>query len=144
MRAAIYTNDYRKNLGRILKQQRQTENLTLNALSKASGVSMSHLGRIENGERFPSAYILKMIAKPLRFSEDELFSLAGYFTPRLASEVENDPAINKNALDPYVARVLSQENFETQRAVIGILTMLKSIAGSLAPSEQNGPRQSAG
>jgi transcriptional regulator with XRE-family HTH domain len=144
MRPAVYTNDYRKNLGRILKQQRQTENLTLQALSQASGVSMSHLGRIENGERFPSAYILKMIAKPLRFTEDELFSLAGYFTPRLATEVENDPAINKNALDPYVARVLSQENFETQRAVIGILTMLKSIAGSITPPEHSGSSQSAG
>jgi len=35
-------------------------------------------------------------------------------------------------LDPYVARVLSQEPIDVQRAVIGILTILKSIAKSMS------------
>jgi transcriptional regulator with XRE-family HTH domain len=126
-------NEYRKNLGKVLKRQRQSTNLTLYELSAASGVSPSHLGRIEKGERFPSAAILQRIAKPLGYGEDELFTLAGYLSPHL------DPAPEegfnyKNKLDPYVAKVLSQEPVEMQRAVVGILTILKSIASSATPS----------
>jgi transcriptional regulator with XRE-family HTH domain len=130
-------NDYRKNLGKILKQQRLSANLTLYELSSASGVSPSHLGRIEKGERFPSADILQRIAKPLGFGEEELFTLAGYLSPHLSIETEKEPVvkINKNELDPYVARVLSQEPVEVQRAVVGILTILKSIAGSITPAK---------
>jgi transcriptional regulator with XRE-family HTH domain len=128
-------NDYRKNLGKILKQQRQAVNLTLYDLSAASGVSPSHLGRIEKGERFPSADILQRIAKPLKFGEEELFTLAGYLSPHI-DEGKNTPSakIEHNQLDPYVARVLAQEPVEVQRAVVGILTILKSISFSLTPA----------
>lgn len=135
----MITNDYRKNLGKILKQQRQSVSLTLHELSAVSGVSPSHLGRIEKGERFPSAAILQRIAKPLGFGEDELFTLAGYLSPHLSLEPEKKPVVQKNELDPYVARVLSQEPVEVQRAVVGILTILKSIASSLTPSNNHGP-----
>jgi transcriptional regulator with XRE-family HTH domain len=134
-------NDYRKNLGKILKQQRLSANLTLYDLSSASGVSPSHLGRIEKGERFPSADILQRIAKPLGFGEEELFTLAGYLSPHMSIETEKEPVVkvSKNELDPYVARVLSQEPVEVQRAVVGILTILKSIAGSIAPAKPISP-----
>jgi len=46
-----------------------------------AGVSASHLGRIERGERFPSGSVLRRIAGPLGFEEDELFTLAGYLCP---------------------------------------------------------------
>jgi transcriptional regulator with XRE-family HTH domain len=126
-------NEYRRNLGKILKQQRLSSNLTLHELSKASGVSPSHLGRIEKGERFPSADILQRIAKPLGFSEEELFTLAGYLSPRLSLGPEKQLPARKNELDPYVAKVLAQEPVEVQRAVVGILTILKSLSASLAP-----------
>ncbi len=129
-------NEYRKNLGKVLKQQRQSTNLTLHELSAASGVSPSHLGRIEKGERFPSAGILQRIAKPLGYGEDELFTLAGYLSPHLDPAPE-EGSNNKNKLDPYVAKVLSQEPVEVQRAVVGILTILKSIASSVTPSNNN-------
>ena len=128
-------NDYRKNLGKVLKQQRHTANLTLHELSAASKVSPSHLGRIEKGERFPSAAILQRIAKPLGFGEDELFTLAGYLSPHLTEGSEDASAEGQNKLDPYVAKVLAQEPVEVQRAVIGLLTILKSIASSLTPSK---------
>mgnify|MGYP000275532425 CR=1 FL=1 len=120
-------NEYRKNLGKIIKQQRQAASLTLHQLSAASGVSPSHLGRIEKGERFPSASILQRIAKPLGFGEDEIFTLAGYLSPQFSSELEQTIQ-SKNALDPYVARILSQEPVDIQRAVVGILSILKSIS----------------
>jgi transcriptional regulator with XRE-family HTH domain len=126
----MVTNDSRENLGKIIKQQRQAQKLTLHELSDASGVSPSHLGRIEKGERFPSGAILQRIAKPLGFDEDEIFTLAGYLSPHMSADGETK-AVQPTGLDPYVARLLSQEPVEVQRAVVGILTILKSIASSV-------------
>ncbi len=117
-------------LGRIIKQQRISLSVTLQELAGKSSVSASHLGRIERGERFPSAHILQKIAKPLGFEEDELFTLAGYLSPQTPMIAEKSPPYGSERLDPYVARVLAQEPVEIQRAVIGILTILKSLAKS--------------
>ncbi len=114
-------------LGRILKQQRVTIPLTLQELAAKSGVSPSHLGRIERGERFPSARILRKIAKPLGFDEGELFTLAGYLPSRSLSVSEPEPGYSSGQLDPYVARVLAQEPISVQRTVLGILSILKSL-----------------
>lgn len=112
-------------LGRIIRQQRVTIPLTLQKLSAMSGVSPSHLGRIERGERSPSAVILRKIAKPLGFEEDELFRLAGFLSPRENNAREKTVAVG---LDPVVAKMLAEEPRETQRVVISILSILKSIA----------------
>lgn len=117
------------NLGRILKQQRISIPLTLQELAVTSGVSSSHLGRIERGERFPSAHILRKIAKPLGFDEDELFTLAGFLSPQTPGVAEErNSGYSSRHLDPYVAKMLAEEPVEVQRAVIGILTMLRSVA----------------
>lgn len=67
-----------ENLGVIVKRQRNRLGLTLLDLSKKSGVSVSHLARIENAQRYPSTNVLRKIAKPLNLDENELFNLAGY------------------------------------------------------------------
>lgn len=102
--------------------------LTLKELSSVSGISSSYLGRVERGERFPSAHVLRKIAKPLDFEESELFALAGYLSPRSPSMAEKSPEYSGSRLDPYVARVLAQEPPDVQRAMVGMLTILKSIA----------------
>lgn len=126
------TNEAREgkmnDLGKILKQARVTAGMTLRDLAAQSGVSTSQLARMERGERFPSARILHKIAKPLGLTEDELFAHAGYLSPRV-STTEGETVIGR--LDPYVASVLAQETVETQRTVIGILTILKSLGGIL-------------
>jgi len=104
--------------------------LTLRELTDLSGVSPSHLGRIERGERFPSASVLRRISKPLGFEEDELFTLAGYLSSPSPGIAEAHPGYISRQLDPYVAKILAEEPVEVQRAVIGILSMLKSIAQS--------------
>ena len=121
------------NIGRIIKHQRVTVPLTLQKLAALSGVSPSYLGRIERGQRFPSARILRRIAKPLGFDEDELFAFAGYLSPQTPRVAENEPGYTGGRLDPYVARVLSQEPVEVQRSVIAILTMIKTIARNSTP-----------
>ena len=127
------------NLGRILKQQRISVPLTLQELATTSGVSSSHLGRIERGERFPSAHILRKIAKPLGFDEDELFTLAGFLSPQTPGVAEDrSSTYSSRHLDPYVAKILAEEPVEVQRAVLGILTMLKSVAKGIT-KESNLP-----
>lgn len=118
------TEDNKNDIGKIIKQQRVMVPMTLTELSSATGVSASHLGRIERGERFPSAHVLRKLAKPLGFAEDELFTLAGFLSPQSSGEV-NRPT--RGQLDPRVVALLSQEPVEIQRTVIAILTILKSI-----------------
>ena len=124
-------NNNGQNLGRILKQQRAMIPLTLRELSALSGISSSHLGRIERGERFPSASVLRKIAEPLSFEEGELFSLAGYLSSPLPSLEEAKADYSAGQLDPYVSMVLSQEPVVVQHTVLGILSILKSIAKAL-------------
>jgi transcriptional regulator with XRE-family HTH domain len=120
------------NLNKIIRQQRVMIPLTLQELSAKSGVSPSHLGRIERGERFPSAHILRKIAAPLGFEENELFALAGYLSTQPPGIAEANTLYSGRGLDPYVARVLSEEPVEVQRAIIGILTILKSVARGMS------------
>ena len=127
--------DRRNQIGSILKQQRISLPLTLQELAARSHVSASHLGRIERGERFPSARVLRRIAAPLGFEENELFALAGYLSAAPPRTGEHVPAYGGGQLDPYVARVLSREPAEVQRAVIGILSILRSIAKTMQTGE---------
>jgi len=69
------------NFGERLEASRKEKELTLAELAALSGVSVSYLGRIERGERFPSAHILRRIAQPLGYGEAELLKLAGYLSP---------------------------------------------------------------
>ena len=117
--------------GKLLKRQRVTIPLTLKELATRAHVSASHLGRIERGERFPSAHILRRIAKPLGFEEEELFTLAGFLSPQMTGVAEKDTEYVRSRLDPYVAKLLADEPVEVQRAVIGILAVIKSLARSL-------------
>jgi len=119
-------------LGAIIKQQRVMVPLTLQELAAKTSISPSHLGRIERGERFPSAHVLRKIAEPLGFEENELFTLAGYLTPHPSTVAEAQVGYSGGRLDPYVSNVLAQEPVEVQRAVIGILSVLKSIAKGMA------------
>lgn len=120
-------------LGKILKQQRVVLELTLRDLATMLGVSSSHLGRIERGERFPSARVLRKIAKPLGFGENELFMLAGYLSHWSYTEDENDAGYDQGQrLDPYVATMLVREPVEMQHITLGILSILKCIANGIA------------
>ena len=113
-------------IGKTLKQRRLMIPLTLRELAAKSGVSVSHIGRVERGERFPSGHILRKIAKPLDLDESQLLMLAGYLSPQPSSG-----EYSLGQLDPYVAKVLSEEPVHIQRAVISLLTVVKAIAKSL-------------
>ncbi len=73
----LMDNERSTNLGKLLGQQRTSVELTLQEVVNKARVSSSHLGRIERGERFPSARVLNRIARPLGFENDGLMRLAG-------------------------------------------------------------------
>ena len=103
---------HNKDLAQILKRQRLSIAATLRELGARSGVSSSHLGRIERGERFPSAHILQKIAEPLGFNEGQLLTLAGFLSHGFTTTGEDDPGYSGARLDPYVASMLAQEPLE--------------------------------
>ena len=112
-------------LGKMLRQRRLMAELTLLELAAKSGVSQSHLARIERGERFPSGKVLRKIAKPLELNESQLLIIAGYLSPQPSSG-----EYSLGQLDPYVAKVLSEEPVHIQRAVVSLLAVVKAIAKS--------------
>ena len=106
--------------------------LTLRALAVQAGVSKSLLSRIEKAERFPSAHILRNLAGPLGFQEDELLMLAGYLSRRSnTATITGDEWYPSycwaKQLDPHVAGMLSQEPVQVQRLTLLILSILKKI-----------------
>uniref|UniRef100_A0A6M3M232 Putative DNA binding, helix-turn-helix domain containing protein n=1 Tax=viral metagenome TaxID=1070528 RepID=A0A6M3M232_9ZZZZ len=107
-------------LGEKLKQARQVKALTLRSLAQATGISASHLGRIERGERFPSGHMLKKLAGPLGLEETSLLTLAGMMS-------ENPGPATTGRLDPYVAAVLAQEPVKIQRMAVSILSVIKTM-----------------
>ena len=125
----------RNSLSKIIRHRRTMIPLTLRELATACGVSVSHLARIESGGRFPSPRILRQIAKPLGFTEQELLVLAGYISPNpfMLKEEREEYAVGR--LDTRVAKVLAQEPLEVQRAVIKMLPVLRSIAKDIAQSD---------
>lgn len=114
-------------LGKMLKQRRLALAMTLQELARASQVSAAHLGRIERGERFPSAFVLRKVASPLRIKEVELMYMAGFLTPQTA-DVES---AGNRKLDIYVEMMLSEEPVEIQRAAVAVLVILKNVARGL-------------
>lgn len=111
--------DEAQKLGNIVRRQRNRLGMTLVDLAKKSGVSISHLGRIENAQRYPSANVLRKIAKPLNLDEKELFSLAGY----LSDEQSKEADIKKHKL-------LAELDILTNRATAD-LNHIKSIIREL-------------
>lgn len=57
----------------LLKDVREKKNLSLNDLSKKTGISKSHLNYIERGEKEPSLSMIIRIAVALNIDEKELY-----------------------------------------------------------------------
>jgi len=117
-------------LGRMIKQRRMALSLTVGKLADVSGISASHLGRIERAECLPSAHVLQRIAKPLGLDEGELFILAGFLPSASTVDSPGRPVKAIPRLDSYVANVLAEEPLVVQRSAIGVLNILKSLAKS--------------
>ena len=99
-----------QNLGNLIKQQRNRLGLTLLVLSTKSGVSVTHLSRIEKAQRYPSPNVLRKIAKPLNLDENELFSLAGYLPIEQPKTADQEKHKLLAELDILTNRVIADTN----------------------------------
>ncbi len=118
-------------IGRVVKQLRVRADMTRGQLAVASGVSASHVTRIENGQRFPSARILRRIAPNVGIGELDLLAFAGYVSREHADIVA---APDSGKLDPYVVAYLSRESVVVQRAVVGVFTAMREAVEGMVRS----------
>ncbi len=98
------------NIGQIIKGQRKSIPLSLKQLSGLSGVSISHLGRIEQGLRQPSTRTLQKIAEPLGFDLYELLVIAGHLLPDPSTFSEEQREKLRAELNTLLQRVASDSN----------------------------------
>ena len=56
-----------------VREIRESKNLSQDELAKLSGVSASHIGFIENGERQPTLLVMCKLAKALKVQITELY-----------------------------------------------------------------------
>jgi transcriptional regulator with XRE-family HTH domain len=97
-------------IAKIIKEQRKSIRLSLNQLARLSGVSLSHLGRIEQGLRQPSTRTLQKIAKPLGFDLYELLVMAGHLSPGPSTFSEEQRDKLRTELNTLLERVVSNSN----------------------------------
>ncbi len=100
----------KQNIGKIIREQRNSIPLSLKQLSEMSGVSIAHLSRIEKGERVPSSHTLQLVAKPLGFDLNELLIMAGYLSSELSSFSEDERNKLRAELNMLLERVVSDSN----------------------------------
>ncbi|MEM5009328.1 helix-turn-helix transcriptional regulator [Niallia taxi] len=67
-------------LGEFIRTNRVNKDISLRGLSDITGISFSHLSKIERGEHAPSKDIIADLAKALELSEYDLLIMAGYQT----------------------------------------------------------------
>lgn len=67
------------NIGEFLRTYRKQHNdMTLRELATKTGISFSHLSKIERGEHTPSKPTLKILSEKLNINLDKLYILSGY------------------------------------------------------------------
>lgn len=59
----------------IIKEVRESKNISISELSRMTKISKSHLSNIERGEKEPSISILIRIALALKVDEKELYKI---------------------------------------------------------------------
>ncbi|MBA7470954.1 hypothetical protein ES707_06246 [subsurface metagenome] len=98
------------NIGKIIKEQRKRLSLSLYQLSRLSGVSVAHLGRIEQGQRGASTRTLQKIAEPLGFDLYELLVVSGHLLPNTSTFSSEQREKLRNELNTLLQRVESDTN----------------------------------
>ncbi len=94
-------------ISKIIRKQRKSLSLSLYQLSRLSGVSVAHLGRIEQGLRRPSTRTLQKIARPLGFDLHELFVITGHLLPNEFAFSEEQRDKLRGELNTLLERVES-------------------------------------
>ena len=71
-----FLEDNKITINELIRKQRIWQNLSIQQLSLLSGVSASHISRIEGNKRNPSSQILEKLSEPLGISYLKLLQIA--------------------------------------------------------------------
>ncbi|WP_188858923.1 helix-turn-helix domain-containing protein [Oceanobacillus indicireducens] len=108
--------------GEFIKAYRTKEkDMNLREFAKLTGISYSHLSKIERGEHVPSKTTISMFADALGLEKDKLLLLAGYvsenysfeldnFLPRVNEEDENEDIKRKAAIIEKIIKEFPDAN----------------------------------
>src|SRR4051794_20297545 len=78
----------RERLAAALREARRERGMTLTALAREIGYSVSHLSRLERGQRSsPSTDLLERLADALGLQPAPVFAAAGLLPPKVAVEL---------------------------------------------------------
>lgn len=111
--------------GELLRQLRETRELSQAALSRLTFLDPSYISRLEAGRRQPSRDVVGILATALRLEAQErsrFFAAAGYLT--LEPESDSDPTISR-------LRWFFEQNVESATYVRRTIDSLLDFAVSL-------------
>jgi transcriptional regulator with XRE-family HTH domain len=104
-------------LGKIIRRQRELNQLTLRQFAAMAGISNPYLSQIERGLRVPSATVIDAIARSLQINAEELYEQAGVpgdgedARARVVAALEADPALaprqRRTLMEIYDAMVMA-------------------------------------
>lgn len=110
----VITMSEKKNdnkFGEFIKAYRTEEkNMNLREFSNLTGVSFSHLSKIERGEHSPSKSTVSMIANALSLDKNKLYLLAGY--------VAEDHSYGLDSFFPYIEESDDDEDEKRKANII--------------------------
>lgn len=119
--------EFGRDIGNYIRQQRNLAQMSLRQLAKIAGVSNPYLSQVERGLRKPSARILQQIADGLRISAEVLYVQAGILDQRVGGPVVDaivaDPDLSERhkqvLIDVYES--FQRENREQPSQVMSIV-----------------------
>ena len=107
-------------LGRIIRRQRQLNELTLRQFASMVGISNPYLSQIERGLREPSEKVVEAIARSLRLSADALYEQAGRSAdPGGAADAAANPVVEAIQADPALTPRQRQSLIEVYESFAG-------------------------
>lgn len=67
--------DLQEIMGRVIRRERQEQQMTIKVLGEKAGLSEIYVGEIERGQKYPSAKVLESIAQALDLDIADLLEL---------------------------------------------------------------------
>ena len=105
--------DIKRVIGDRIRIYRTEQNLSQEALALKAGISPSHMGRLERGERGATIHSLEKVTEALNISIEELFRF-------LSPEFENKDA---SVMFDLVCK-LSKRSIKDQKIILDLLDIL--------------------
>ena len=131
----------RQRIGPTIKALRVQQNLSLNALAAAAGISPSHLSRIERGLTVPSYDVLDRVADAIG---SDLRELRAEEESARAVDGELDQIFDELGLDASARSDLLRLSHQTRADLAKAFKALKAQADARVPAAKDGRSRNRG